>query len=176
MPITIKPKLEDYIKVALLSVFEDTKFKRSLWIQRLTLPIIAMLLVLLSKPIVPVNVLFASVLSVLWFIFVPKFFKNTMTKKITAAFKNKAIQDPGMISEYTIDKIEDGLEAKRGDKRFVILFNDLKRCDFKEDYIYLLANGDGFDFLIPSHAFKSKEEFEGFSESLDRQIQISIRK
>lgn len=176
MPVKVKPKLEDYINVALESVFNDIKFKRSLWIQRLTLPIIAMLLVLLAKPIVPLNVVFAGVLSVLWFIFVPKFFKNTMTKKIKAAFQNKALSDPGMLEEYTIDKIEDGLEARRGENRYIILFNDLKRCDFKKDYIYLLANGDGFDFLIPSHSFNSREEFEGFSEALDRQIQISMRK
>ena len=81
MPIIIKPKVEDYIKVALRGIYTGKSFKRSLWMQRLTLPVIAMLLVLLAKPIVPLNVLIAAVISAVWIYFIPKLFKKNIRKK-----------------------------------------------------------------------------------------------
>lgn len=52
----------------------------------------------------------------------------------------------------------------------------MSEYNVEDDYIYILSQDKEFDFLIPSHAFKTKEEFEGFKEALDRQIQIAIRK
>ena len=80
------------------------------------------------------------------------------------------------MQEYKIDKIEGGLEAFRGENRFIVLFDNMSEYNVEDDYIYILSQDKEFDFLIPSHAFKTKEEFEGFKEALDRQIQIAIRK
>lgn len=176
MPIIIKPKVEDYIKVALKGIYIGKSFKRSLWMQRLTLPVIAMLLVLLAKPIVPLNVLIAAVISAVWIYFIPEPFKKNIRKKIERAFLAKASTDSSFLQEYKIDKIEGGLEAFRGENRFIVLFDNMSEYNVEDDYIYILSQDKEFDFLIPSHAFKTKEEFEGFKEALDRQIQIAIRK
>ena len=87
----------------------------------------------------------------------------------------KAATDSSFLREYKIDKIEGGLEAFRGENRFVVLFDNMSEYTVEDDYIYILSQNKEFDFLIPSHAFKTKEEFEGFKEALDRQIQIAIR-
>ena len=97
MPIIIKPEVEDYIKVALRGVYTGKSFKRSLWMQRLTLPVIAMLLVLLAKPIVPLNVFVAAAISAVWIYFIPKLFKKNIKKKIERAFMAKAATDSSFL-------------------------------------------------------------------------------
>ena len=60
--------------------------------------------------------------------------------------------------------------------RIIVLSDNMSEYNVEDDYIYILSQDKEFDFLNPSHAFKTKEEFEGFKEALDRQIQIAIRK
>lgn len=176
MKLTITPTKEDYYEVARLGVFENKKFKTSIWFQRLTLPIIAMLLTLLSKPIIPKNVIVAAAISVVWFFIIPYLTKRSMSRFLKKQFELKAVDKADFLTPYTIEDVEEGLLATQGDDKYKLLFDSASNIIMEDDYIYFLQQNVPFDFLIPSHAFETKEDFNNYKEHLDRRIQIELRK
>lgn len=174
MRIEVKPELNDYIKFAKIALFREKQIKRSIAIQTAMLPIIAILLTTLAKPINWLNLAIAVVLSALWIYFYPKMFRKMLEKRIERSLKSRAMNNPNFLMPYVIEKIDGGLKATRNGHEFIALYDNLEMYEADDEHLLLI--GGGFDFIIPRRMFDSDEDFNNLKEAIDFAIQVAIRK
>lgn len=174
MKIEVKPVLEDYFKFVKVAVFREKQVRRSIVIQSAMLPLVAMLLTLLARPINWFNVGFAAVLSVLWIIFYPKLFKRSLSKRLENNLRARAEKNENFLMPYTIEKIDGGLKATRNGQEFIALFDNLEMYEADDEHLLLI--GGGFDFIIPRRMFNSDEEFNNLKDAIDFAVQVAIKR
>ncbi|MDO5716490.1 MAG: hypothetical protein Q4Q17_01705 [Tissierellia bacterium] len=173
MPVKVEPILEDYMNVSLILLHREKQVKFSMWMQTLLLPIVALVLVLMGRPIRIPLVIFAVALSAVWIFLYPKLFKRMINKKVEKMFRNKMANSPHFLDPYTVDYTDGGLIAKRNNEEFTALFDCLDLYLTDEDHLYII--GGGFDFILPRRAFPNDEIFEATKADIDFKIQIALR-
>ncbi|MCI5675116.1 MAG: YcxB family protein [Ezakiella sp.] len=174
MKLEVNPVIEDYIKFARVALFEQKQVRRSIAFQSAALPILAMLITLLGRPINWTNVFFAACLSVLWIVFYPKIFKKMLGKRVENSVKDMANKNEHFLDPFIIEQVEGGLKAVRNGEEYNLLYDDIEMYNEDEEHLFLI--GGGFDFIIPRRAFNSDEEFNRMKDQIDFAIQVELKR
>lgn len=172
MPVEIHPIIEDYINLSLICLLRDKRIKFNQKLQMFSLPLIAVLLVVLPRNINYTHLLVAILLSVIWIVISPIIFKKNLYLKLKKEFKSNFSQK--YLEPYILDKYDKGLVAKKNNEIFKVDFELLDLYYPSDDAIYII--GEGLDFIIPKRDFKSDDEYNRVKDFIDFQIQVSMRK
>ena len=163
MEITYNLTEEDFLHFNMFHLKHSKSAIQSLNVQRFLTPVFFILMAfLLSKfgniPFLELFIVF-SITSILWIIFYPWYFYNTVTRRMKKMFKEG--KNVGLLGEHVLSLNEEGLVESSANGQIKVNWSGI--TDFKEDEQYFyLYNSSVSAYIIPKRDLINSEEVENF--------------
>lgn len=157
---------DDYVQFNLFHFQNSSMAKKTLLIQRLIGPVIFFISIFFFSKVLnlsfwPLFIMF-SVLSILWFLFYPKYFYHVITKQTKKMIYEG--QNKGLIGEHKVVFTEEGIEDHTETGVHQILWSGIQQMKENDHYLYLY-NTAVSALIIPKRRLANPNEIRSFIES-----------
>ena len=157
---------EDYLHFNLFHIKNSNTGRKALMIQRVLSPVMFVVIAFLFSYITETPFLFMFIpmfiLAILWLIFYPKYFYNTIirqSKKMIKEGKNN-----GLLGEHTMMLTEDGLSDLNQKGETKVNWSGIEVFKEDNDYFYLY-NSSVSSYILPKRALSDEQEFRKYVQS-----------
>ncbi|WML55923.1 YcxB family protein [Neobacillus sp. PS2-9] len=163
MEITYNLTEEDFLHFNMFHLKHSKSAIQSLNVQRFLTPVFFILMAFLLSEFgnIPFLELFIVFLitSILWIIFYPWYFYNTVTRRMKKMFKEG--KNVGLLGEHVLTLNEEGLVESSANGQIKVNWSGI--TDYKEDEQYFyLYNSSVSAYIIPKRDLNNSEEVENF--------------
>lgn len=157
---------EDYLNFNVFHMKNSKSANKALTIQRILSPICFLVFSYFFSIISDVPFLLSFsiflVLSILWFVFYPKYFYSHVIRHVKKMIKEG--KNDGLLGEHTFIMSEDGIVDTTTNGETKVTWPGIK--DFKEDHNYFyLYNTSVSAYILPKREIKNVDELKNYLQS-----------
>lgn len=151
MKVHVKLKDTDYLKFCECQLTHSSRGKRTILVQRLTLPLISVAMVIgfivfhASTKALIIEILTLGVASVIWVIGVPEMLKSNIRRDF---YKKKNSGRLPYKADSLLDFGDEGITEIRGDDSETVPYSSISSIVKSDDRLYVFTEGDK-GFVIP---------------------------
>lgn len=166
MEITYQLTEEDYLDFNLFAVKNSKTAMRSLKFQQFFPPILYIIFAFVISKVDGTPFLYSFIVflivAIIWFIFYPKYFYNTINRRIKKMLKEG--KNNNILGEHLMELNEEGVResSPKGEEKA----NWASIIDFQENAEYLFLFNSSFSaFILPKRELKDVEEIRNYIRS-----------
>ncbi len=157
---------EDYIHFNLYHIKNSSTGRKALMIQKFLSPVMFVFIAYIFSSMTETPFIFMFIpmfiLSILWLIFYPKYFYNSIKRQSKKMIKEG--KSDGLLGKHTMTLTEEGIYDQNGKGETKVNWSGIQFMKEDDDFFYLY-NSSVSSYILPKRALTDEEEFRKFVQS-----------